>query len=167
MAATGIGDIVSDLSLPTDMQTVMVHSITDEIIIGIVIGIPALTSIGVLAYALRERKARTEALGTVREETQGSRPERDASPRAVEAPSITAHQSCIGLETAGLSARQRGLTERQWRKQWWTNVISAAARPHRPNLPRPPSSPEFRTSMRGTDTERPAMSRQFVMPRET
>ena len=96
----------------------MVHSITDEIIIGIVIGIPALMSIGVLAYALRERKARTKALGTAREEIQESKPELDASPRAVEAPSITAHQSCIGLETAAPSARQRGLTERQWRKQW-------------------------------------------------
>ena len=73
-AATEIGDIVSDLSLPKDVQTVMVRSIMDEIIIGIVIGIPALKSIGVLAYALRkERKTRTKALGTAREETQGSR----------------------------------------------------------------------------------------------
>lgn len=63
MAATGIGDIVSDLSLPRDVQTVMVHSITDEIIVGIVIGIPALTSIGVLAYALRERKAKNKSAG--------------------------------------------------------------------------------------------------------
>ena len=91
MAATGIGDIVSDLNLTRDVQTVMVHSITDEIIIGIVIGIPALMSIGVLAHALRERKARTKALGIARDETQGSRPELDASPRAVEAPSIIAH----------------------------------------------------------------------------
>ena len=83
---------------------VIVYSIIDEIIIGIVIGIPALKPIGILAYSLRERKTRTKALGTARAETQGSRPELDASPRAVEAPRITAHQSCIGLETAELSA---------------------------------------------------------------
>jgi hypothetical protein len=98
----------------------MVYFITDEIIIsiviGIIIGIPALTSIGVLAFALR-RETRIKALETAREETQGSRLELDALPRAVEVPKITAHQSCIGLETAELSAQQRGLAERQWRKQ--------------------------------------------------
>ncbi|OCL04011.1 hypothetical protein AOQ84DRAFT_442336 [Glonium stellatum] len=56
------------------VHTVIVHSTTDEIIIGIVVGIPALLSIGILVYALRrEKKARTKAattMATSGEETQ-------------------------------------------------------------------------------------------------
>ena len=110
MAATRIGDIVLNLNLPRDMQTVMVHSITDKIIIGIVIGTPARQLVFWRIHSGKEKPEQKR--WEPQERKHRSRPELDASPRAVEASSITAHQSYISLETAELSMRRRGLTER-------------------------------------------------------